>query len=136
MTRTKLCWTASGLTIFAFALLLSAQDEYRYPGPDFSSMERWYDIQKWDYNESNRTMTVFVRPKVEAEKRPRYFVARFLDRDGVDVANSPAGFCCIASINRDNQVEKISATMPSESTMDKVRNVIIFRTRDDGSNVR
>jgi hypothetical protein len=136
MTRTNRCWTASGLTIFAFAFILSAQDEYRYPRPDFSTIERWYQIEKWDYNESNRTMTVLVKPKVEAEKRPRYFVAKFLDKDGLDVANSPSGFCCIASINRDYQVEKISATMPSESTMDQVRHVVIFRTRDDGSHVR
>ena len=136
MKLTNPRWTRPGFMIVAFTFLLGAQEEYRYPRPDFSTMERWYEIRKWDYNESSQSMTILVKPKVAAERRPRQFVVKFLDRGGLDVEQSPATFCCIMSINRDNAVEKIQATMPRESQMDKVKWVVIFRTRDDGTNVR
>jgi len=65
------------------------QDEKDYPKPDFSAMEKWYEIVKYEYDFFTEPLLprlyFVVKPKIA--NPPTYFKMKFADKDGVALSN-------------------------------------------------
>jgi hypothetical protein len=134
-TKVNLKWSIAivlAVVCFAMAGNVKAQDA-QLPQPDFSAMEQWYEIVKWNYDDTGR-MKIVAKPKEAPPHTHRQFVVRYLDADGVDLLDYNAtqivglGYGTPAG-----QLERTEALAPSESKAAKVKQVIVFRVRDDGS---
>ena len=49
------------------------KDEPDYPKPDFSAMEKWFEIIRYEYVPLEKTMYVYLKPKVDYRNRPTEF---------------------------------------------------------------
>ena len=116
------------LLIFGASASTSAQDEY--PKPDFSAMEKWYEIVKYEYGDlsADRTLTVFFKPKVEA--RPYNFVVQYINKDGVVVRETAFRNYITLTNTRVGETAKTDAYTPSETEMEKITSVRVFRKKD------
>jgi hypothetical protein len=132
--RTKLHLQTIAFAALAILLILgasaktSAQDEY--PKPDFSAMEKWYEIVKYEYSDlsADRTLTVFCKPKVEA--RPYSFTVQYINKDGVVVRESAFRDYISLSNSRVGETVKTDAYTPSETEMEKITIVRVFRKKE------
>ena len=106
----------------------SAQDEY--PKPDFSAMEKWYEIVKYEYGDlsADRSLTVFFKPKVEA--RPYSFLVQYINKDGVVVRETAFRNYIELANTRVGETAKTDAYTPSETEMEKITIVRVFRKKD------
>ena len=132
--RTKLHLQTIAFAALAILLILgasaktSAQDEY--PKPDFSAMEKWYEIVKYEYGDlsADRTLTVFCKPKVEA--RPYSFTVQYIDKDGVVVRETAFRDYISLANSRVGETVKTDAYTPSETEMEKITIVRVFRKKE------
>ena len=131
---TKLHWQTiafaaiAALLIFGSSALASAQDEY--PKPDFSAMEKWYEIVKYEYGDlsADRSLTVYCKPKVEA--RPYSFTVQYINKDGIVVRETAFRDYISLANSRVGETVKTDAYTPSETEMEKITSVRIFRKKD------
>jgi hypothetical protein len=68
------------------------RDADGYAKPDFSAMEQWYEIVRYEYAPLEHNLYVYIKPKVDYTNRPTEFRMEFRDRDGVllqDITVSP-----------------------------------------------
>lgn len=133
--QAKMNQTLFGLLIAAAFLGFSAvkTKAQTLPEPNFSAMEQYYEIIKWTYDDTGY-LRMIVKPKEDPPHTHRGFVIRYFDADDVDLRDynstqivglgygTPAG-----------QSEKVEAGAPYESQVGKVKKVIVYRLRDDGS---
>lgn len=103
------------------------------PEPNFSAMEQYYEIVKWTYDDTGY-LRMIVKPKEDPPHTHRNFVVRYFDADDIDLRDynstqivglgygTPAG-----------QAEKVEAGAPYESQVGKVKKVVVYRVRDDGT---
>ena len=132
--RTKSYWQTivfaaiATLLIFGASASTSAQDEY--PKPDFSAMEKWYEIVKYEYGDlsADRTLTVFCKPKVEA--RPYNFLVQYINKDGIVVRETAFRNYISLSSGRVGETVKTDAYTPSETEMEKITIVRVFRKKE------
>jgi hypothetical protein len=116
----------------AMAGKVKAQDA-QLPQPDFSAMEQWYEIIKWSYDDTGK-LKIVAKPKEEPPHTHRQFVIRYFDADGVDLLDYNAtqivglGYGTPAG-----QLERAEAGAPYESQARKVKKIVVYRVRDDGS---
>jgi hypothetical protein len=119
---------AAILLLGAFNLML-AQDKDEYPKPDFSAMEKWYEIVKYEYSDlsAERKLTVFCKPKVEA--RPFSFNIQFIDKDGTMVRESSFRDYISLQNARVGETIKTDVYTPSELEMEKITKVRVIRIK-------
>jgi hypothetical protein len=93
-------------------------------------MEKWYEIVKYEYGDlsADRTLTVFCKPKVEA--RPYNFVVQYINKDGVVVRETAFRNYIALTNTRVGETGKTDAYTPSETEMEKITSVRIFRKKD------
>jgi hypothetical protein len=117
-------------TLLFFGASASAFAQEEYPKPDFSAMEKWYEIVKYEYGDlsADRTLTVFCKPKVEA--RPYNFVVQYIDKDGVVVRETAFRNYISLSNGRVGETVKTDAYTPSETEMEKITSVRVLRKKD------
>jgi len=81
---------AADTTLFIILLeannISHAQDKAKYPKPDFSAIEEWYEITKVEYYIFDQVLSYVVKPKVES--RPKVFELRFVDEDGAIISET------------------------------------------------
>lgn len=113
-------WFTNNLT----STFVSTDD---YPKPDFSEMEKYYTIVKYDYEVMNTDAKLYIVVKPKVEKRPA-FTIKFLDADGVPVIeeNFLTGLSIFTAVG---DTEKAMAYTPSEKNMERVKSVVILRRR-------
>lgn len=122
------------LTIFAAVTLLgqynSAFAQEEYPKPDFSAMEKWYDIVKYEYADlaAERKLTVVFKPKTDP--RPFNFNVQFIDKDGLIVRETAFRNYIALQNTRVGETAKTDVYTPSESEMEKVKTVKVIRIKD------
>ena len=135
MKKQKHCWLSLMLATFAAMILLgaansiAAQDKQEYPKPDFSAMEKWYEIVKYEYSDlsAERKLTVFCKPKVEA--RPFSFNVQFLDKDGTVVRETAFRDYLSLQNARVGETIKTDVYTPSELEMEKITRVRVIRIK-------
>ena len=59
------------------------KDESGYAKPDFSALEKWFEIVRYEYVPLEKTMYVYLKPKVDYHNRPTEFQMEFRDKDGI-----------------------------------------------------
>jgi fibronectin type 3 domain-containing protein len=131
---TKLHWQTiafaaiAALFIFSAPASTSAQEEN--PKPDFSAMEKWYEIVKYEYGDlsADRTLTVLFKPKVEA--RPYNFLVQYINKDGIVVRETAFRNYIALENTRVGETAKTDAYTPSETEMEKITIVRVFRKKD------
>ena len=57
------------------------KDENGFPKPDFSALEKWYDIVRYEYQPLEQKLYVYV--KVKSDVRETEFFMEFKDKDGI-----------------------------------------------------
>lgn len=123
------------LATFAIAFLIGVsnstfvQAEDEYPKPDFSAMEKWYQVVKYEYSDlaAERKLTVFCKPKVET--RPFSFNVQFLDKDGLVVRETAFRDYLSLQNARVGEIVKTDVYTPSELEMEKVTSVRVIRIK-------
>lgn len=102
----------------------------KYPKPDFSAMERWYDIVRYEYSVTdNQQLSFWYKPKTD-KLPPSEFTMKFFDKDGVMV--DPWDMKYGNGINFHFGVEKgetgkADVYTPSEKNMSRVVKVVVYR---------
>lgn len=107
-----------------------------YPKPDFSTMEKWYEIVKWTMNFQMQEIDLVIKAKTTPEDRYTGRLAiRYYDEDGADVIDAQV-ICCPRMWTLKGDTEKANMGMPTESQWERVKKAIVYRVRDDGKFVR
>ncbi len=125
-------WQSSLLIAIVAIFLLGAfhttfaQTKDEYPKPDFSAMEKWYQVVKWDWQIFDQRLNVVIKPKVES--RPYLFEMRFEDADGVLIFETSAGSYYLNG-SPVNQPLKFGIITPTEKQMEKVTKVYVVRQK-------
>ncbi|BCM89704.1 hypothetical protein IAD21_01551 [Abditibacteriota bacterium] len=101
------------------------------PTPDFSAIAPWYDVVKWNYDDTGK-ITFVVKAKTPAPQLHRLFSARYLDEDGIDVTG-PSQLITFGYRTEQGQTERVEASAPEASKLKKVKSFAIYRILDDGS---
>ena len=133
--QTNQCRLSLLLATLAIALLLaisnstSVKADDEYPKPDFSAMEKWYQVVKYEYSDlaAERKLTVFCKPKVET--RPFSFNVQFLDKDGLVVRETAFRNYISLQNARVGETVKTDVYTPSELEMEKVTIVRVIRIK-------
>lgn len=101
------------------------------PAPDFSEMEDWFEIVRYEYPKApDRTMWIYFKPKVDGGKRPIIFYVEFRDKDGILVQSADASpMCCSDALmmTANGETAKVRVQLPSESIMKQVTSVKVIR---------
>ena len=102
------------------------------PKPDFSEMEKWYEIVKYEYGDLAANDTyLYYWVKLKTDTAPTSFYAEYYDKDGV--ASTPKmAWCAIPGMSEGSRVGKLikcHALTPYESEMEKVVSVKILRDK-------
>lgn len=94
-----------------------------FPKPDFSALEKWYEIKKWEYDIYNSPPRLNLLFVIKSESRPWNFGLRFEDADGVLVSEPQI---CGHNFQPGAEVGKplkCWVWIPSEKDMKKVKTV-------------
>ena len=109
------------------------KDPNGFPKPDFSEMEDWFDIVRYEYPKApDRMMWIYFKPKVEDNKRPYIFYVEFRDKDGILVQAADASpICCSDALmmTAKGETAKVRVQIPSESVMKQVISVKVVRAK-------
>ena len=101
------------------------KDENGFPKPDFSDMEKYYEIIRYEYSPANRTFS-FVA-KMTKEVNPNDFEISFYDSDGANLSKGMVVWSEGDSDRKPGDVHKFTVGMPWESVMKRVTKVVITR---------
>ena len=104
------------------------------PKPDFSAMEKWFEIIRYEYPDPpERNMTIYIKPKVDFKQRMMNFKMEFLDKDGIIVGTDAAWICCSMQLGdtETGKVGKVTVQVPSEREMEKVVSAAVIRIKDN-----
>jgi hypothetical protein len=105
--------------------------ENGYPKPNFSAMEKWFDIIRYEYGDSTfgNTLYIWAKPKTEIGQRGGmggYWV-QFLDKDGALVIDEQPLNDNELNLKAPGETAKTSALAPSEAKMKKVAAIKVIR---------
>ena len=112
----------------------NGKDENGFPKPDFSAMEKWFEIVRYEYPDPpERNMTIYIKPKVDLDKRMTVFKMEFRDKDGIIVGVDPAWICCSTQFGytETGKTGKVTVQVPSEREMEKVVSATVVRIKDN-----
>lgn len=104
------------------------------PKPDFSAMEQWYEIVKYEYGDvASGENKLFIILKAKVEKRPTLFAMQFRDKDGLLVkpwdSRYGNGFGP-SKLTPVGEPEKIQVYTPGESDMERVVSATVVRIKE------
>ena len=102
--------------------------------PDFSAMEQWYEIVKYEYDTSagfNFPLFVVVIKK-KVENAPIHFHIGWFDADGVRVGIDANLIPVVGNLNTAPVGEsfRLRAYAPGEKDMAKVKSIVVKRVLD------
>lgn len=123
-------WALLMALILAFAPQCARAQDPRLPKPDFSEMEKDYEIIKWTYEPSGYIRLV-MKPKHDGPHDTKYGF-KFFDADGVTV-DGPKTIFNNGYSTPAGEVERGEAYAPDEGGMRKVKSVIVYKILGDGT---
>ena len=104
-----------------------------YPKPDFSEIEKWYEVVKSEYGDiAGGDSKLYFSLKPKNDNRPNFYV-EFYDKDGalVEFGSMSASCWTCSSLDPVGRVQKYEAsTPPGEERMKKVASVKILRFKN------
>jgi hypothetical protein len=106
-------------------------DENGYPKPDFSVMEKYFEIVKYEYGDSTfgNTLYIWAKPKTEIGQRGGIgsYWLQFLDKDGALVTDEQPLNDNELNLKPLGEVAKTNGLAPSKAKMKKVASIRIVR---------
>lgn len=119
---------AAFIMLCGMTTVTSAQDNDKYPKPDFKEMEKWYEVVKFEYNIIDRELKFLVKPKTQS--RPGWWKIEWFDGDGVSVYDQELYFKEDAKVGETIGVASYFRT-PTEGQMDKMlKSVTLTRIKN------
>jgi hypothetical protein len=128
LINAKFLITAMALAV-VFMLAFKADAQINLPAPDFSEMEKDYEIVKWSYE--GYVIKVVVKPKADPP-HTRNIGLKFFDADGVTV-DGPSMILNLGYSTPVGTIERGEATLPNPSKFNRIKNVIVYWVQDDGT---
>ncbi len=102
------------------------QSEPGFPKPDFTEIEKYFEVAKFAYDTPRSQVVMIVKPKTES--RPSTWEVTFRDADGVKVG--PAFSFYFRDDTKVGEAYRASTFTPSESEMEKVKTVELTRRKN------
>ena len=113
-------------SLFATNFNLLAADEY--PKPDFSGIEEWYEVVKYEYDFVDTIPKFYLIVKKKVEKAPLHFEIKWFDADGVVITKSVFPNLLNKSSIPVGEPIRLYAYAPWERQMPKVKSVVVKKT--------
>ena len=108
------------------------KDANGFPKPDFSEMEDWFEIVRYEYPKPpDRNLMIYFKSKTDGSK-PLIFYVEFRDKDGILVQSADASpMCCSDALmmTAKGEPNKVRVQIPSESIMKQVTSVKVVRAK-------
>ena len=101
-----------------------AQDNDSYPKPDFTEIEKWYEVVKFEYDILNTSVYMTVKPKKES--RPTHWQLDYRDADGVSLFKQGFFFKGDVKVGEPYRAQAFTMT---ETQMEKVKSVTLTRVK-------
>lgn len=99
-----------------------------YPKPDFSVMEKYYEIVKYTYDfQSSPRMFLVVKMKVEDAPGTLSWGIKWLDEDGVIILDSTIMDFANHSHYDVGEPIRVSARAPTERQMANAKSIVVYR---------
>jgi hypothetical protein len=102
-----------------------------YPKPDFSEIEKWYEVVKYEYGDfegGENTLYFWLKPK--NDNRPGFYVY-YYDKDDANIEGPDAALCWECHPNDPaGTVQKYHSIAPTETNMKRVAAVKIIRQKN------
>jgi len=113
-------------SLFAANFNLLAADEY--PKPDFSGIEEWYEVVKYEYDFVDTLPKFILVVKKKVENAPLHFEAKWFDADGVVITKSTFPNLLNKGSIPVGEPIRLYAYAPYERQMPKVKTVVVKKT--------
>ena len=111
---------------FTTNLDLIAPDDY--PKPDFSGIEEWYEVVKYEYDFVPTIPKFYLVVKKKVAKAPLHFEIKWFDEDGVVIDKSPFPDLLTKEWIPVGEPMRLYAYCPWERLMPKVKSVVVKKT--------
>ncbi len=103
------------------------KDENGFPKPDFSEMEKFYEIVRYEYSTTDRTF--YFVAKMLKQVNPNDFEITYYDADGAKLMSKGGVVWSNSDLNyQPGDVHKFWANMPVESVLKRVTKVVITKS--------
>ena len=102
------------------------RDENGMPKPDFSAMEKWFEVVRYEYDPIDRKVHIHYKAKVESNSRPETFKMEFRDKDGMMLQDTTLSWIVFSGAPAGELTEAHVST-PGEAMMKKVATVKVVR---------
>lgn len=116
--------------IFTVTFKAQAQSD-KLPAPDFSEMEKDYEIVKWTYTDDGN-IKLIIKAKNDPPQLHHKYSMRFYDADGIDIVG-PYDICCPGYTAAKGETQRAETFAPDESKLKNLKAVIVYRVLDDGT---
>jgi len=106
------------------------KDENDYAKPDFSALEKWFEIIRYEYVALEKTMYVYLKPKVDYHNRPTEFQMEFRDKDGILLQDREVSyFHQMPGTNEGaiGETVKVYVTTPTEKNLGNIVSAKVVR---------
>ena len=102
--------------------LLTADD---YPKPDFSGIEEWYEVVKYEYNFGKTLPEIYLWVKKKVYKAPLNMEMTWFDEDGVVIDRTRFPNLLQQEHTEVGETIRLYGRAPYERLMPKVKSVIV-----------
>ena len=96
------------------------RDENGFPKPDFSALEKWYQIIRYEYKPIEKKLYIYFKTDVAYRERPTEFKMEFRNKDGMLMQYTEVSWMGGFSDAEVGEPTKGYVTMPRESVMKEV----------------
>lgn len=101
------------------------KDDVGFPKPDFSEMEKWYEVVKYEYAPFEQRLYFWVKTNLEPGKRGHSFNLVFRDKDGIklqpEFTGPNLGYVEV------NELTKLYFDIPTEKTLRQAATAKVVR---------
>ena len=106
------------------------KDDAGYAKPDFSALEKWFEIVRYEYVPLEKTMYVYLKPKVDYRNRPTEFQIEFRDKDGILMQDREVSYFHQMPGTNEGSVGdtvKVYITTPTEKNLGNIASAKVVR---------
>ncbi len=99
-----------------------------YPTPDFSGIEEWYTVVKYEYDFTETIPKFYLVVKKKVDKAPLHFEVKWFDEDGVVITKSVFPDLLTKGSIAVGEPMRIYSYAPYERQMPKVKSITLKKT--------
>ncbi len=104
-----------------------SKDENGFPKPDFSALEKWYQIIRYEYKPIEKKLYIYFKTDVAYRERPSVFKMEYRNKDGMLMLDTTLSWMMGFPNAEVGEPTKGYVNMPDESTIKEVVTVKAVR---------